>query len=82
MEDAQVHRRRSRHKPVATATPASVRLARLIRAPMPAQAATSGDAANVAIVIEARGLRVTIGREADFGLVAMVVAIIGAGGGR
>lgn len=35
-----------------------------------------------AIVIDVRGLRVTIGREADVGMVAMVVAIIGARGRR
>jgi len=33
-------------------------------------------------VIDVRGMRVTIGREADVGVVAMVVAIMGAGGGR
>jgi len=80
MEDEQVRRRRSRHKHVADPTTPSVRLAKLIRAPrQPAKGDHGGDGA---IVIDVRGLRVTIGRRADVGLVAMVVAILGAGGGR
>jgi hypothetical protein len=82
MEDEQVHRRRSRRRHFADSTSPRVRLAQLVRSPRSGQSARSEDGSDGAIAIDIRGLRVTIGREADVGIVAMVVAILGAGGGR
>jgi hypothetical protein len=69
-----VPRRRATRRREAATTPVTVRLARVVRADV-APARSTDDAA---VVLEVAGLRVTIGPRADLGLVAMVVALLGA----
>jgi hypothetical protein len=54
----------------------------VIRSRAAAPAEASARSADAAIVMEVRGVQLRIDAEADFGLVAMVVAILGAGGAR
>ncbi len=70
-----VPRRRATRRREAATTPTAVRLARVVRTAAVA-ARTTDDAA---VVLEVAGLRVTVGPRADLGLVAMVVALLGAG---
>jgi hypothetical protein len=67
-------RRRSTGSDLTDATVPSVRLARLVRSTAPPAAVV-----DTAMVIDLGDVRVSVGRDADLGMVAMVLALIGGG---
>lgn len=60
-----------------------VRLARLVRSPPSSESPpVAAPAITAALVIEVGGARVTVARDADLGMVATVLALVGGGAAR